>query len=64
MGNCQLDLLPSVPLVFLGPLASSPQSWPVRITVQSGTLFFLQAIAKSPASGAWDTSVTEILHVR
>ncbi|MFH0946006.1 MAG: hypothetical protein V2A76_12470 [Planctomycetota bacterium] len=63
VGGCPIDVAPVVPILIMGKLPSQPLSFPVTVNLISGVSLGMQAITKDPASHAFDTSNTEIIHV-
>ena len=63
VGGCPIDVLPIVPILPMGTLGSQPLTIPAVVTLASGTTLGIQVITRSPASGLFDSSNTEILLV-
>ena len=63
IGGCPIDVLPIVPILPMGTLGWQPLTIPAVVTLASGTTLGIQVITRSPASGLFDSSNTEILLV-
>jgi hypothetical protein len=63
IGGCPIDVLPIVPILPMGTLGSQPLTIPAVVTLASGATLGIQVITRSPASGLFDSSNTEILLV-
>jgi len=63
IGNCTLDVVPIVPIMFLGTLSGPPLVFGAEVGLPSGGQLCAQFISNDPATGRIHLSPTEIVSV-